>query len=93
MNGSDRMELKYCECCGGLLLRGVGSEAVYCARCREQLETLAPRRRAAADAPSAGKRRPITPTRVYNIEAGTWSAALLLSHLECMAEICGGMLA
>ncbi len=93
MNGSNRMELKYCECCGGLLLRSVGTEAVYCARCREQLQALAPRRRAAGDARDAGKRRPITPPHVFNIEAGTWSSALLLSQLEGVAEICGGMLA
>ncbi|MFB3815900.1 MAG: hypothetical protein ACE14L_17490 [Terriglobales bacterium] len=39
-----RVELKYCECCGGLLLRPVGTGAVYCGTCRVRMEKLAPPR-------------------------------------------------
>lgn len=39
-----RMELKYCECCGGLLLRRAGSGATYCGDCAVLVGDLAPRR-------------------------------------------------
>ena len=32
-----RMELKYCERCGELWLRGAGGESVFCSRCGAQL--------------------------------------------------------
>ncbi len=32
-----RLELKYCERCGGLLLRGSGDTVVYCRACAEAL--------------------------------------------------------
>ena len=34
------MELKYCERCGGLWLRELGSEEIYCAPCLAKLEGL-----------------------------------------------------
>lgn len=39
-----RMELKYCECCGGLLLRPAGTETIYCAGCAARVRELAPPR-------------------------------------------------
>ena len=39
-----RMELKYCECCGGLLLRRAGSQANYCVGCALLISDLAPRK-------------------------------------------------
>ena len=39
-----RMELKYCECCGGLLLRRAGSQANYCVGCALLINDLAPRK-------------------------------------------------
>lgn len=39
-----RMELKYCECCGGLLLRPAGTGAIYCAGCAARVRELAPPR-------------------------------------------------
>lgn len=39
-----RMELKYCECCGGLLLRPAGTETIYCAGCAAHVRELAPPR-------------------------------------------------
>lgn len=39
-----KMELKYCERCGGLWLRPRDSEAVYCARCAEAMAELPPAR-------------------------------------------------
>jgi uncharacterized Zn finger protein (UPF0148 family) len=35
-----RMELKYCEACGGLLLRRAGEVVVYCAGCQTKLAEL-----------------------------------------------------
>lgn len=35
-----RMELKYCERCGGLWLREIGGEAVYCDRCKPLVADL-----------------------------------------------------
>ena len=33
-----RLELKYCERCGELWLRGAGGESVFCSRCGAQLD-------------------------------------------------------
>lgn len=38
--GESRVELKYCERCGGLWLRRPGHEVVYCERCRAQRAAL-----------------------------------------------------
>jgi hypothetical protein len=35
-----RMELKYCERCGGLWMRTRGSQEVYCAPCESQLQDV-----------------------------------------------------
>jgi len=41
-----RMELKYCEHCGGLWLRECGSGAVYCPNCEPKVAELpAPKKR------------------------------------------------
>jgi hypothetical protein len=37
-----RFELKYCERCGGLHLRPVGGEQVYCAACSRHIAELPP---------------------------------------------------
>jgi len=37
-----RLELKYCERCGGLWLRPVGGEQVYCVICARQMAELPP---------------------------------------------------
>ncbi len=93
MNETGRMELKYCECCGGLLLRRVGMGAVYCTRCRQQLEKLArprPERTDAKPPARAAGRRQGPAARVLNIEAGTWSAVLAVSSAagaEISAEV------
>lgn len=39
------VELKYCERCGGLWLRGQGEQNVYCGRCRAQIAALLRTRR------------------------------------------------
>ena len=39
-----KLELKYCERCGGLWLRPLGSEVVYCAACAEDIRQLPPAR-------------------------------------------------
>jgi hypothetical protein len=41
-----RVELKYCEHCGGLWLRECGAGTVYCESCRQKVEDLPlPKRR------------------------------------------------
>lgn len=42
-----RLELKYCERCGGLWMRTQGTDDVYCPACEEEMSDLpaAPRRR------------------------------------------------
>jgi hypothetical protein len=46
MKGCDcaelRFELKYCERCGGLWLRPVGGEQIYCAACWREMVQLPP---------------------------------------------------
>ena len=37
-----KLELKYCERCGGLWFRPLGAEAVYCASCAEAIRQLPP---------------------------------------------------
>jgi hypothetical protein len=37
-----KLELKYCERCGGLWLRPQGDDAVYCAACTEAIKELPP---------------------------------------------------
>lgn len=49
-----RLELKYCEGCGGLQLRPTGSTNPYCVACDRRLAELAPARR-----PVAVQRRPM----------------------------------
>ena len=36
-----KIELKYCECCGGLWLRRENSKDVYCAYCAPQMADIA----------------------------------------------------
>jgi Zn-finger nucleic acid-binding protein len=41
MEGQEiKVELKYCERCGGLWLRPRGADGVYCASCRLRLEAM-----------------------------------------------------
>lgn len=35
-----RLELKYCERCGGLLLRRSGTRVVYCASCEKEMQAV-----------------------------------------------------
>jgi Zn-finger nucleic acid-binding protein len=35
-----RVEMKYCERCGALWLRGIGSRKVYCRQCERQMREL-----------------------------------------------------
>ncbi len=58
-----RMELKYCEGCGGLLLRRSGEAVVYCAGCQEKLAELP--LTTAEELPSAAAARPRTATHKH----------------------------
>ena len=50
--GTVRVELKYCERCGGLWVRECGAGEVYCERCRGPVEDLPiPKRKPAVKLP------------------------------------------
>jgi hypothetical protein len=51
--GTIRLELKYCERCGGLLLRTLGSAVIYCTPCGKQMAELPPPRVARSHGGSA----------------------------------------
>jgi len=47
--GEIRVELKYCERCGGLWIRETGTAAVYCDACRKKVAELPiPRKKSSA---------------------------------------------
>lgn len=47
MDGEVKIELKYCERCGGLWLRDAGDPQVYCAACAPAMREMSiPRKRA-----------------------------------------------
>ena len=41
-----RMELKYCEHCGGLWVRECGAGVVYCRKCQAEVEEMPSRKKA-----------------------------------------------
>lgn len=55
---NQRLELKYCEGCGGLQVRPVGSGLVYCLRCETR---QADERTPLAQPPRRARRRPRLP--------------------------------
>jgi hypothetical protein len=54
-----RLELKYCEHCGGLWLRDCGSGEVYCAACRPRVAQLPARSLRRARPVLPGSTRPV----------------------------------
>ncbi len=70
-----KLELKYCERCGGLWLRPRGTDTVYCARCAEAIAELPP--------PSRGG----TPGAM---QAACASAVMFIAALLCAADCMGG---
>jgi hypothetical protein len=54
-----RLELKYCERCGGLLLRPAGSGAVYCDTCGRDMAEVAVRGRRREGKKSRQPRLPV----------------------------------
>jgi hypothetical protein len=60
-SGSEvRVELKYCEHCGGLWVRERGAGVVYCEKCKAQLEEMPMRKK------KPGRvRLPVGPEREY----------------------------
>jgi hypothetical protein len=62
-SGEVRMELKYCEHCGGLWVRERGTGVVYCDKCQGQLEEMPVRKR------KLGRvRLPVGPEREYEVK-------------------------
>jgi hypothetical protein len=41
-NAGVQLELKYCERCGGLWLRPVGSDLIFCSACAKAMAGIAP---------------------------------------------------
>lgn len=72
------MELKYCECCGGLLLRPAGTSATYCAGCAARIRELAPAKQ--------GKRRGRPPVVQMQPAAGEDGARPAVSAEAMEAE-------
>ncbi len=61
------LELKYCEGCGGLLLRKSGDSVVYCASCANALSempALEKRECKASSSPTAVPRKPPQSVRI-----------------------------
>jgi hypothetical protein len=52
------LEPKYCELCGGLWLRLVGSPAIYCVHCAPEVAALAPVRLRRDQSPIVLRRQP-----------------------------------
>jgi len=62
MSGEVRVELKYCEHCGGLWVRERGAGVVYCDKCRGQLEEMPMRKK------KPGRvRLPVGPEHEYGV--------------------------
>lgn len=62
-SGEVRMELKYCEHCGGLWIRECGAGVVYCEKCQGQLEEMPMRKK------KPGRvRLPVGPDREYEVK-------------------------
>ena len=73
-----RVEMKYCERCGSLWLRAIGSQTVYCCRCERQMRDLP-----LAGRQKAGMRR--RPTDSGNLDIFHASSGVGVSN-------CGGAL-
>jgi hypothetical protein len=73
-----RVEMKYCERCGALWLRGIGSRDVYCCQCEGQMRELP-----LAGYQKAGMRRHKTDSRELSI---------LHASSELAMSNCGGAL-
>ncbi len=71
-----KLELKYCERCGGLWLRPCDTDAVYCAACAEAIRELPP-----------VTRRDNPPS---SMQAACTAVATLVAVLLSLAESCGG---
>jgi hypothetical protein len=62
-SGEVRVELKYCEHCGGLWVRERGAGVVYCEKCQGQLEEMPMRKK------KPGRvRLPVGPEREYGVK-------------------------
>jgi len=61
-SGEVRVELKYCEHCGGLWVRERGTGVVYCERCQAQLEEMPKKKK------KPGRvRLPVGPEHKYSV--------------------------
>lgn len=80
-----RVELKYCEYCGGLLLRAAGDNVIYCRGCARKIAELPP---AGEDSvprtePTAGPDRgAYTPAVEEELPAGDASLTTLRSPID-----------
>jgi hypothetical protein len=71
-----KLELKYCERCGGLWLRPRGGDLVYCAECAVEMSGL----------PPVGPRGGAAPAIKAAYALATMVALALRDFAECFAE-------
>jgi hypothetical protein len=82
-----RMELKYCECCGGLLLRKAGSGASYCSGCAERMRELAPPRAKRRGRPPKALALPVPAPKATDPSISEPANEGLGLDLEAVAEV------
>jgi hypothetical protein len=73
----EQLELKYCERCGGLWLRGKGSELVFCPSCAPKMAELPQLR-------GSGKSRPRMPKGApeFEIEGSVIELCAVTAEVE-----------
>jgi hypothetical protein len=86
MEGQElRIDLKYCERCGGLWLRPQGTDGVYCASCGSALAAMPDR----GNLTSRGKRRrkPRLPEPNFSQKGQGADLSCHLAHLEYLQGV------
>lgn len=64
-SGFPKLELKYCERCGGLWTRPQGGEEVYCGKCAKAMEELPPVKRRSPEVTRACNTRQAPPPHAW----------------------------
>lgn len=78
----EQVELKYCERCGGLFLRGRGADGVYCAGCTARVTTEDWR-----DVIFPGDRRRLRPARLPKGPKADKDGAQGMARIETLRAV------